>query len=76
MHTMRHPPHYLPSESLGAMHAGIVEHHDGEGIGVFLGHKLVKRFDDYLGGHWFGGGMGDQFPGSAEKPQYVQSTAM
>ena len=31
------------------MHAGIVEHHDGEGIGVFLGHKLIKCFDDCLG---------------------------
>ena len=65
---MRHPLHYLPSEGLGTMHAGIVEHHDGEGIGVFLGHKLVKRFNDCLGGHGFGGGMGDQFPGSSSSP--------
>lgn len=76
MHTMRHPLHNLPSEGLGAMHAGIVEHHDGEGIGVFLGHKLIKCFDDCLGSHRLRGGMVDQLPGSAEEPQYVQPSAM
>lgn len=73
---MRHPLHYLPPERLGAMHAGIVEHHDGKGIGVFLGHKTVKRFDDCLGGHRASGGMEDQLPGSAEEPQYVQPSTM
>lgn len=58
------------------MHAGIVENHDGEGIGVFLGHKLVKRFDDRLGRHRFRGGVVDQLPGSAEEPQYIQPSAM
>ncbi len=65
---MRHPLYYLPPEGLGAMHAGIVEHHDGEGIGVFLGHKLVKRFDDRLGCYQVRGGVVDQLPGSAEEP--------
>lgn len=76
MHTMRHPLYYLPPEGLGAMHAGIVEYHDSEGVGVFLGHKLVKRFDDRLGGHWFGGSVVDQLPRSAEEPQYVQPSAV
>jgi hypothetical protein len=26
------------------MHAGIVEHHNGEGVWILLDHKLVKRF--------------------------------
>ena len=76
MHTMRHPLHNLPSEGLGAMHAGIVEHHHGEGVGVFLGYKMVKRVDDRIGGHGLGGGVIDQLPCSAEKSQYVQPSAM
>lgn len=52
----------LPPESFGAVHAGIVEHHDGEGIRVFLDHTLIKCLDDRLGGHWFGGGVEDQLP--------------
>ena len=54
------------------MHAGIVEHHNGEGIGVFLGHKLVKRLDGRLGGC----GVIDQLLGSAEEPQFVQPSAV
>nr|WP_287148473.1 hypothetical protein [Halomonas sp.] len=28
------------------MHAGIVEHHNGEGVWTLLDHKLVKRLYD------------------------------
>ena len=73
---MRHPLRHLAFERLGAMHAGIVEHHDGESIRFFLDYKLVECFDDRLGGHRFGSGVGDQFPGSAEEPQYIQPSAM
>ena len=58
------------------MHAGIVEHHHGEGVGGFLGYKMVKRVDDRIGGHGLGGGVIDQLPCSAEKSQYVQPSAM
>ena len=51
MNTMRHPLEYFPPEGLGAMHAGIVEHHHGEGVGVFLGYKMVKRVDDRIGSY-------------------------
>lgn len=51
MHTVRHPLDYFPPEGLRAMHAGVVEHHNSEGVGFFLCYKLVKRFDDRLGGH-------------------------
>lgn len=33
------------------MHTGIVEHHNGEGVRVFLSHELVEGFDDRLGRH-------------------------
>ena len=58
------------------MHAGIVEHHHGEGVGIFLGYKMVKRVDDRIGGHGLGCRVRDQFSGSAEKSQYVQPSAM
>ena len=32
------------------MHAGIVEHHHGEGVRILLDHKLVKRFYDRFRG--------------------------
>jgi len=76
IHSMRHPLHYLVPESLGAMHAGIVEHHHGEGVWVFLGHKLVKCLDDGLRRNRLGGGVVNQLPCSAKEPQHVQPSAM
>ena len=35
-----------PVTTDGAMHAGIVEHHNGEGVWILLDHKLVKRLYD------------------------------
>ncbi|BCA93311.1 hypothetical protein HMSLTHF_30860 [Vreelandella aquamarina] len=46
MHTLRYPLHPLAPKGLGAMHAGIVEHHNGEGVWTLLDHKLVKRLYD------------------------------
>ena len=67
MNTMRHPLEYFPPEGLGAMHAGIVEHHNGEGVWILLDHKLVKRFYDRFRGHCLGCRVIDQFSGSAYK---------
>lgn len=39
------------------MHAGVIEHYISEGIVFFLCDKLVKRFDDRLGGHRHGRGV-------------------
>jgi hypothetical protein len=47
------------------MHAGIVEHHNGEGVWILLDHKLVKRFYDRFRGHCLGCRVIDQFSGSA-----------
>ncbi len=51
MHTMRHPFYYFSPEGHGAMHTGIIEHHNGERVRVFLSHKRVEGFDDRLGRH-------------------------
>lgn len=58
------------------MHAGVVEHYNSEGIGVFLCDKLVKRLDDRLGGHRHGHGVVDQFSSATEEPQYIQPSAV
>ncbi len=48
---MRHPFYYFSPEGHGAMHTGIIEHHNGERVRVFLSHKRVEGFDDRLGRH-------------------------
>lgn len=73
---MRHPLNDLSPEGVGAMHAGIIEHHNDKGVGIFLSHKPIKRLDDNFRGDRFGRRVVGQLPRSAEKSQYVQPSAM
>lgn len=68
---MCHPINKFALECLGAVHSGIIQHHDDECVRGFMCRKMIKGFYNGLGGH-----VVKKLTFPDQKAQYIQPFAV